>query len=315
MAPRIRAKNWFFTWNNYPENVTDIISEKLQQLCQNENNEVVYRVHGFETAPTTGTPHVHGFIQFSNVVSNPLGKLWSGGNGQSVRWERAKKPQESITYCKKHGNFFEFGTFEQKQGKRSDLDKFYDAVKDAYDAGYNLDYAEIRKSHKSVVSAYPKYVRDVLEDFRVPPPVTEHVMYDWQQQLSLDLNRDADPRKVIFVVDTVGNKGKTWFAKYYMLLHKNVQYLRAGKTDNMAYMLKETTRVLFLDITRTKSEHIQYDFLESVKDGLVQSNKYESVMKHMTQNVHVVCLMNEMPDTKALSADRYDIRVLDSTTT
>ncbi len=51
---------------------------------------------------------------------------------------------------------------------------------------------------------------------------------------------------------------------------------------------------------------MNYDFLESVKDGMVFSTKYESVVKTLGK-VHVVVLMNEMPDMSKLSDDRYQI--------
>uniref|UniRef100_UPI00404810C6 hypothetical protein n=1 Tax=Yoonia sp. TaxID=2212373 RepID=UPI00404810C6 len=63
---------------------------------------------------------------------------------------------------------------------------------------------------------------------------------------------------------------------------------------------------LFLDCTRKQVEYMPYTFLEELKDGLVMCSKYESCIKKYAA-VHVVCLMNQMPDSTALSADRYNI--------
>lgn len=75
----------------------------------------------------------------------------------------------------------------------------------------------------------------------------------------------------------------------------------------MAYALQDNLRVLFLNITRTssgdKGDYI-YSFIESVKDGMVFSPKYESRMKYLGK-VHVVVMMNEEPNKKLLSNDRY----------
>jgi hypothetical protein len=55
---------------------------------------------------------------------------------------------------------------------------------------------------------------------------------------------------------------------------------------------------------------MNYSFLEAVKDGVVQSPKYESRVRYFNK-VHVVVLMNQMPEMSELSEDRYDIVPLD----
>ena len=72
------------------------------------------------------------------------------------------------------------------------------------------------------------------------------------------------------------------------------------------------TKVLFLNITRTtesSSQDYLYSFIESVKDGLVFSPKYESRMKYYAR-VPVVVMMNQEPNTSLLSIDRYEITEL-----
>lgn len=51
-----RSRGWCFTWNNYT-------SEDIQYL---KELDVVYMICGQEVAPTTGTPHLQGYIYFSN---------------------------------------------------------------------------------------------------------------------------------------------------------------------------------------------------------------------------------------------------------
>jgi len=111
-------------------------------------------------------------------------------------------------------------------------------------------------------------------------------------------------------VDENGNKGKSWFSLYYASLHPGkVQIMKPGKKADMAYELKTDIRVFFLDCPRSRHEVLDYDFLESLKDRLVFSPKYQSTTKVMPA-CHVVVLCNEMPDSTKLSHDRYDITVL-----
>ena len=67
----------------------------------------------------------------------------------------------------------------------------------------------------------------------------------------------------------------------------------------MTYFLDTSIRVLFIDAPRSKQEHLQYDFLEEVKNGYIFSSKYKSRIKRL-QNVHLVVLMNEAPDMTKL---------------
>jgi hypothetical protein len=139
-----------------------------------------------------------------------------------------------------------------------------------------------------------------------------HPLRVWQSRLWHDLERNPDDRKVVFVVDQIGNSGKSWFAKYVLQLKgaDKVQIIRPGKSQDMAYALRSEISILFVDSPRSKSEFLQYDFFEAVKDGMVFNSKYESRVKFFMGGVHVVVLMNEHPKMDALSADRYDVRVL-----
>lgn len=51
-----QSRKWIFTWNNYPPNYRTILDAiECRYICWGE-----------EVAPTTGTPHLQGFIAFSN---------------------------------------------------------------------------------------------------------------------------------------------------------------------------------------------------------------------------------------------------------
>lgn len=82
------------------------------------------------------------------------------------------------------------------------------------------------------------------------------------------------------------------------------------KHADMAYALPNVLRVLFLDCTRQQVEFLPYSFIESLKDGVVFSPKYESRVKHYGP-VHVVVMMNQNPDMDKLSEDRYRIITTD----
>lgn len=291
--PESRAKHWCFTLNNYEA----VDTARLSALINN-CNECVYIIFGKEVGEN-GTPHLQGFVSFSTrfrftQVSNLIGR--------AAHVEVARNVPQSIQYCKKDNDFYEFGEATSTQGSRGDLDAFKDAVK-----GGMLQLDEIRETHSEVYAKYTRFCIEYIQDHYPKRELPAHPLRNWQQNLNAILNRAADDRTIYFVVDITGNSGKTWFAHYYSSLHNDVQVLLPGKKADMTFALNPTIRVLFVDAPRSKQgEYLQYDFLEEVKNGYVFSSKYESRIKTLSK-CHIVVLMNEMPDLTKLSADRYEI--------
>lgn len=146
-----------------------------------------------------------------------------------------------------------------------------------------------------------------------------HDLYVWQQQLVEKLRRPASDRIVYVYVDLIGGCGKTWMCKY-MISEMGAQYFGAGKYEDMAHQL-DVSRVppdglcpiVLIDITRAQQDYESgvFKFVECVKNGMVPSPKYNSVMKLIGGNVHVVVMMNHEPTRTLLSWDRWDITHLD----
>jgi len=285
------AKNWCFTLNNYSSE-----DEVLVNALYPEKGS--YVVVGLEIGDS-GTPHLQGYVQLVKKARlTALKKLLP-----RAHWEMSKgTPCQAAEYCMKDGNYKEYGNRTHER-QRSDLEK----VKEAIRNGDSLK--RIREEHSEVAAKYPRFITEYSRDQITIPKIEAHPLRPWQEELNATLNKEPEDRKIIFLVDQLGNKGKTWFSKYYSLLHENSQILESGKKQDMAHALRQDVRVLFVNCTRQSVEYLQYGFLESVKDGLVFSSKYESGMKYMPP-CHVVVTMNCHPDMCALSNDRYDVRVL-----
>lgn len=287
-----RAKNWCFTLNNWTTEDVDRI------MALADTGTVKYCVFGKEVGEN-GTPHLQGFIQFDermrmNKVKEALGR--------NPHVEVARSLQKSVNYCKKDGDFEEFGSFAEKQGNRTDLELFIEAVK-----GGEIDRKVLRETHPEVMARYPRYAIELINDNAPGKELEPHPWRPWQAELNEYLNRPPDDRTITFVVDTVGNSGKTWFAHFYAQTHERVQVMNPTKKADMAFALDPTIRVLFMDAPRSKQgDFILYDFLEEVKNGWVFSNKYESHIKKLGK-VHVVVLMNEEPKDGQLSVDRVRV--------
>jgi hypothetical protein len=289
-----KVKCWVVTINNYTDDDITTLRD-LEEILE-------YAVIGKEEAPTTGTPHLQGFLKFTDRRRRTQVNKYLNRRAD-IR--QAIDPDAAIEYCKKGGNFFEIGTYQPavaKKGKRTDLDLFKDDVK----AGI-LDKVELRDRHSKIAAMYPRFFQDYIRDNIPKKDVTDHDLREWQIKLKELLDGEINAREIVFIVDETGDTGKTWFAHWYATNHENCQVMIPGKKADMNYALRPPLRVLFIDAPRSKQgEFLQYDFLEEVKNGYVFSTKYESNLLTFTPP-HVVVLMNELPDMSKLSQDRYRI--------
>lgn len=293
-----RVKNWSFTLNNYTPADVDRLSVQIPG--------VTYLIFGKEVG-ASGTPHLQGTVCFESRkrLQQVVAALGQCHCSPTI----ALLP--SIEYCKKDGEFTEWGTVPVQEAsgrrgnKRSDLDAFKDSVKEGV-----TNITELRELHSSVCAQYPRFVKEYLDDHRETITVTPHPLRQWQQDLNDRLRHTPNPREIIFIVDRVGNQGKSWFARYFCELHDDAQIIIPGKKADMAYVAREDAKTFIFDTPRSKQgEFVQYDFLEELKNGYFFSPKYESRIKKI-KTPHVVVCMNEYPDMEKLSADRYVIIAL-----
>jgi Putative viral replication protein len=295
----VRARSWCFTINNY----NDVDQQRLRSLGGDAG--LTYLIFGRERG-TTGTPHLQGYIQFRNAKVFAVVKRIVG---ERAHLEKSfASPDSAATYCKKEGDYEEFGTAPVGSGKRTDLIEFIDW----------LQSLENRPSLREIIIAFPAlYNRSGTRlwdfvDAHVPRtalvPVENVVLREWQQDLVSDLGDGVDDRTISFYVDPVGNTGKSFICRYLMTVRDDVQCLRIGKRDDLAHAIDQTKKVFLIDVPRSQMQFLQYSILEMLKDRTVFSPKYHSGMKVLSTTPFVIVFCNENPDMEALSEDRYDIK-------
>lgn len=113
----IRSKYWCWTLNNYT--LEDV--DKLGQVHGGADDRVTYLVYGFECGEQ-GTKHLQGYIEYSTRVRASTVKM---GVGERTHVEpRRGSSTQAAAYCRKDGNYTEFGTLSvSQQGRRSDLEE------------------------------------------------------------------------------------------------------------------------------------------------------------------------------------------------
>ena len=135
-------------------------------------------------------------------------------------------------------------------------------------------------------------------------------LHQWQRELDDALLDEPDERKILWYTDESGGAGKTWMTKYIFKKHNGVQLIRSGKLEDMAHSIDPNCSIFIFDIPRSRTEYFQYAILEQLKDGLVYSPKYDSQMKVLEHNCHVIVFANENPDLDKLSLDRWCTHLL-----
>lgn len=291
MAPR----RYCFTINNFtPEDEQRLTA--LADGCK-------YLVYGRERG-ASGTPHLQGFVIFNSsvVFSTAKNKI-----GQNAHLESARGTSDQASdYCKKDGDFVEFGELGRQQGKRSDWELYKEWV---VEYGCVPSRFDIIREFPALWARYRKACIEYAEALSPPPVLTQSEPREgWQTQVAAVLESPAVERKVYFVINPGGNCGKTWMCQYALTKYpERVQVFRIGKRDDLAHCVDVDKDIFLLDIPRNQMTFLQYSVLESLKDRMVFSPKYESALKVLKKTPTVIVFANEEPDMTALTEDRYEI--------
>lgn len=130
-----RGRSWVFTINNFK-------SDDLQRVTDIECDYIVY---GIERG-SSGTPHLQGFIHFSNGKSrSAVGRLLP----RAYLEKRRGTVEQAIAYCKKDGLFTERGTIpvDADAQRSSAIAKANEKYRDIINHAKDGDFAWIEFNH------------------------------------------------------------------------------------------------------------------------------------------------------------------------
>lgn len=114
-----RKEVFRFTHNNYA-------GTELEDLL-----ECKYIIYGKEIAPTTGTPHLQGFVAFHSKKScEQVRKILPGCD---VRF--SDFPEDAIAYCKKDGDYTERGSWSSNKKKGENEKERYKRARESAEQG------------------------------------------------------------------------------------------------------------------------------------------------------------------------------------
>lgn len=298
-----RGKYWVFTLNNY----TQADQDALEALSNTD--QVSYLVYGREVAPTTNTPHLQGYVIFTSAVRRSRAKSLLNNRAHLER--AAGTPTQASDYCKKDGDFSEYGNLPPAtRGRRSDWDRFREWVSDhpagpISDRDLFAEFPGLYARHRERIHEFIGLIRDPIALTTTPP------REGWQSELVSDLLLDADDRTIKIYVDPDGNSGKSWMCRYLLTHHSDkTAVISVGKRDDLAHTIDPNKSIFVFDIPRGQMEFFRWEIAEALKNRLIFSPKYQSQTKMLYTTPHVVIFCNELDldflaGPKGLTYDRW----------
>lgn len=292
------SKYYCFTYFN-------IHNEQPEDLLKGRFDYLVYQL---EKAPETGNCHYQGYVCLKKIMKlQTLANLLLKAHVEPRKGNHA----EAKKYCMKDetrlAGPFEFGSdaeIPQGKGERTDLKQIYELVQTG--ANYK-DIVESFPSEFIKFHAGIEKVKRILDEDnarkKLAISMTDVKLRKWQQEV-LDKLLKQNDRHVLWVYDPKGNNGKTFLAKY-ILSNYNAFYVNNAKSSDVAYAYANQEYVLF-DFTRDYENYINYGNMESFKNGLIFSSKYQSCQRTFDY-CKVVVFANFQPNLDKLSADRWDL--------
>lgn len=282
----MRSRSYCFTWFGDEPPVFE--------------GKCTYLITGAETCPETGRKHWQSYAEFSDAATISAAQKILKVPGAHME-KRRGTPQQAADYCKKDGDFMEFGE-RSRQGERVDLAQAVDVIRSKRrwaDVVNDPELFQVVKQNgrwaKEIFDNKPKQPRAALE------------WRPWQATLLAELREPAHPRKIVWYVDYDGGAGKTELTKY-VLTNMSAIVLSGKMADILhAYDMQD---VAIFDFPREAQEFVNYGAIEKIKDGCYHSGKYEGKVVVRDFDAHVVVFANFHPKEEKLSADRWDIREL-----
>ena len=276
-----KYRYYLFTFNNYHKyDYQKAIFDKLRDIVE-------WAIINYEIAPTTGTKHLQGAV----CLKDPIRLISFVGLFPVGIWARnAWHVPKVINYCR----------------KETTRDPEHDT----------LIMGNVPDPQKITEKGIPKPEKIKPEEVKT----IEHLR-NWQKTIeTLFIDKEAGDREPIhWFYSSKGKIGKTALLRYLWKHHPNSTIYLRDASDNDIFnhllnsynsgMLNSKTTLL-INVPREKGNKINYNMLESIKDGLLFNSKYET-QQALFNPPHIVIMANAPPLMETLSIDRLKVYEID----
>lgn len=134
--------------------------------------------------------------------------------------------------------------------------------------------------------------------------------HQWELEILEILKTEPNNRLVHWYWSEEGGIGKSQFCKYLVATMSCV-FIDEGKKSDIMFSIMEAdmdkcNTVLF-DVPRDNGNNVSYKSIESIKNGMIYSPKYESKYK-LFNSPHIIIFANKPPQLEKLSNDRWVVK-------
>lgn len=134
----------------------------------------------------------------------------------------------------------------------------------------------------------------------------------WMTHMHSIINGEPSERKIYWIWENMGNRGKTVFCKWvYQNCDRAITL--SGKAHDMKnaivqYVEKNNMypKTIIINVPRHGKDYFSYSGVEVIKDMFFYSGKYEGGMV-CGPNPHVIVTANSEPEIEMMSKDRWKI--------
>jgi hypothetical protein len=205
---RLRTNRVCFTLNNPDQEEID----QIQKWFEEDNNGLKFGICGQEIGES-GTPHLQGFLHSKEDRKKCGINFWKNllPGGKRAHFEGAKgSDEDNEKYCSKEGVFITCGQAEQHS---SEWAKVFETAKTDLEAALAINPEISIKYYNQLKAINQDHSAGVMD-------AKLDVLRDWQSCVLQKLLGQSD-RKVLFVVDEVGGKGKSALAKHLLTNYRS----------------------------------------------------------------------------------------------
>lgn len=266
-----------------PQSTKDHRSRKWCMTLNNYSEDEFTELHQFfrkkkwnfiigKEVGTSGTSHLQMYVSYKNQIR--FGALKTLNPKMHIEVARGSETQ-NYEYCSKDGDFVT--NIVPKTPKHIAIQQHYANVRN-----------ECMKDYANV-------------EWR-----------PWQKQVLEILKTKPDSRTIHWFWEDKGNVGKSFLCKYIYLKYGDECIIADGKKDNVFNAIKtcmdnlKIPKIVIMDIPRDYLKFVNYGAIESIKNGLIYSGKYEGgvcAFKHP----HVIAFANIRPVCAEWSEDRLKV--------
>lgn len=301
----LRSRGWFITIN-YAGLEGDELGKAIQtDVVALSALKYKYLCIGQHLGAQSHIVHIHACLEYVNQVMVSTVK-------RAVPRARIEVRHGSVADCRKYCDKDHHMLYEDGDMSMTKADRWA-AINQLLEEGHTP--AEIRqrypeecfKAYNAVEHIYQEKQRAIHQAVMVPPVAQ---LYPWQDRVIRMVEGPVDDRKIVWILDPVGNCGKTWLCKK-LVAEFGASFFTNAKTADIIHGVDFHPTpghkpIALFNLTRSCEGGVNYAPIEQLKDGIGFSGKYDSKMK--TWSVpHVICFSNFPPDTTKLSKDRWII--------